>query len=92
MRTNFFGPRCLVVFNLYAATVIELSDPSWNLLQGGILWFKNLTELPHGMLGSIFPIVVAGLHYTNVQVDSFPTIEALIQVAWFYAFLLSLSL
>ncbi|KAG8093852.1 hypothetical protein GUJ93_ZPchr0012g21612 [Zizania palustris] len=36
---------------------------------GGILWFHNLTEFPHGSLGPVFPIVVAGLHYVNVQIS-----------------------
>ncbi|PON36601.1 Membrane insertase [Trema orientale] len=36
---------------------------------GGALWFQNLTELPHGVLGSIFPVVIAGLHYINVQIS-----------------------
>ncbi|KAF4349184.1 hypothetical protein G4B88_015857 [Cannabis sativa] len=34
---------------------------------GGALWFHNLTEFSHGVLGSIFPLVIAGLHYANVQ-------------------------
>ncbi|PON36602.1 Membrane insertase [Trema orientale] len=34
---------------------------------GGAFWFQNLTEFPHGVLGSIFPVVIAGLHYANVQ-------------------------
>lgn len=38
------------------------------ITQGGILWFNNLTEFPHGALGPVFPILVAGLHYLNVQV------------------------
>jgi hypothetical protein len=37
-------------------------------IQGGILWFNNLTEFPHGALGPVFPIIVAGLHYLNIQV------------------------
>ncbi|ESR66495.1 ALBINO3-like protein 2 [Citrus sinensis] len=36
---------------------------------GGIWWFQNLTEYPHGVLGSIFPVLMAGLHYTNVQLS-----------------------
>ncbi|KAH9653743.1 ALBINO3-like protein 2 [Citrus sinensis] len=38
-------------------------------IQGGIWWFQNLTEYPHGVLGSIFPVLMAGLHYTNVQLS-----------------------
>ncbi|CAI0447982.1 unnamed protein product [Linum tenue] len=34
---------------------------------GGALWFQNLTEFPHGPLGSIFPILISGLHFLNVQ-------------------------
>ncbi|KAM2118568.1 hypothetical protein EV2_011067 [Malus domestica] len=36
---------------------------------GGALWFSNLTELPRGVLGSIFPFLIAGLHYANVQIS-----------------------
>lgn len=35
---------------------------------GGALWFQNLTELPHGVLGPIFPFLIAGLHGVNVHV------------------------
>ncbi|KAK4352736.1 hypothetical protein RND71_028254 [Anisodus tanguticus] len=34
---------------------------------GGTLWFQNLTELPSGVLGPVFPLLIAGLHYVNVQ-------------------------
>ncbi|KAM7270762.1 hypothetical protein ACFE04_029976 [Oxalis oulophora] len=37
--------------------------------QGGVLWFQNLTELPNGVFGSIFPVLIAGLHYTNIQIS-----------------------
>uniref|UniRef100_A0A3Q7ITE5 Uncharacterized protein n=1 Tax=Solanum lycopersicum TaxID=4081 RepID=A0A3Q7ITE5_SOLLC len=36
--------------------------------RGGILWFQNLTEFPNGVLGPVFPLLIAGLHYINVQV------------------------
>ncbi|KAL3324215.1 hypothetical protein AABB24_038412 [Solanum stoloniferum] len=36
---------------------------------GGILWFQNLTEVPSGVLGPVFPLLIAGLHYINVQVS-----------------------
>lgn len=39
-----------------------------NNLQGGALWFQNLTEYSHGYSGFIFPFLIAGLHYINVQV------------------------
>lgn len=38
------------------------------LVQGGILWFQNLTELPNGTLGSILPLLAAGLYFANVKV------------------------
>ncbi|KAK4427482.1 ALBINO3-like protein 3, mitochondrial [Sesamum alatum] len=36
---------------------------------GGILWFQDLTGYPHGVLGPIVPLIIAGLHFTNVQVS-----------------------
>ncbi|KAJ6692752.1 OXA1 [Salix purpurea] len=36
---------------------------------GGTLWFQNLTELPHGLLGPIFPFLIAGLHGVNVHLS-----------------------
>ncbi|KAJ6877603.1 ALBINO3-like protein 2 [Populus alba x Populus x berolinensis] len=36
---------------------------------GGTLWFQNLTEFPHGGLAFIFPLLIAGLHYVNVQLS-----------------------
>ncbi|KAK7394686.1 hypothetical protein VNO78_15221 [Psophocarpus tetragonolobus] len=36
---------------------------------GGALWFQNLTELSHGYSGFIFPFLIAGLHYINVQIS-----------------------
>ncbi|KDP30050.1 hypothetical protein JCGZ_18574 [Jatropha curcas] len=36
---------------------------------GGTLWFQNLTEFPHGVLGPIFPLLIASLHYANVQLS-----------------------
>lgn len=38
------------------------------ILQGGTLWFQNLTEYPHGVVGPILPLLIAGLHFANVQV------------------------
>lgn len=37
-------------------------------LQGGALWFQNLTEIPNGLYGPLFPFLIAGLHYTNTLV------------------------
>ncbi|KAG8388469.1 hypothetical protein BUALT_Bualt02G0129000 [Buddleja alternifolia] len=36
---------------------------------GGTLWFQNLTEYPNGVFGPIFPLLIAGLHFTNVQMS-----------------------
>nr|XP_023905642.1 ALBINO3-like protein 2, chloroplastic [Quercus suber] len=36
---------------------------------GGALWFQNLTEFSHGVSGPIFPLLIAGLHYINVQIS-----------------------
>ncbi|KAK9735797.1 hypothetical protein RND81_04G228600 [Saponaria officinalis] len=35
---------------------------------GGILWFQDLTVPSHGVLGSVLPFLVAGLHFCNVQI------------------------
>lgn len=38
---------------------------------GGALWFRDLTAFPHGLSlsGVVFPLLIAGLHYTNVQIS-----------------------
>ncbi|KAG9447318.1 hypothetical protein H6P81_013446 [Aristolochia fimbriata] len=36
---------------------------------GGTLWFQNLTEFPHGILAPVFPLLIASLHYINVQIS-----------------------
>ncbi|WOL11349.1 hypothetical protein Cni_G20111 [Canna indica] len=36
---------------------------------GGALWFTNLTNFPSGILGCVFPILISGLHYINVQIS-----------------------
>lgn len=36
--------------------------------QGGTLWFQNLTETPHSVLGLVLPFMIAGLHFASVQV------------------------
>ncbi|KAJ4890560.1 ALBINO3-like protein 3 [Raphanus sativus] len=35
---------------------------------GGTLWFQNLTEIPNGLYGPIFPFLIAALHYTNTRI------------------------
>ncbi|GAB4855825.1 hypothetical protein Ancab_024469 [Ancistrocladus abbreviatus] len=57
-------------FFLWVASVRRMSlDHHPGFDTGGILWFQDLTEYPHGVLGAIFPIVIAGLHYFNVQIS-----------------------
>ncbi|PWA50546.1 hypothetical protein CTI12_AA472520 [Artemisia annua] len=36
---------------------------------GGTLWFQNLTELPHGATGCIFPLLIATMHLVNVRLS-----------------------
>ncbi|XP_057476776.1 ALBINO3-like protein 2, chloroplastic isoform X1 [Actinidia eriantha] len=57
-------------FLLWMTTVRRMSldhHPGFDC--GGTLWFQNLTEFPHGVLGPIFPLLIASLHYVNVQVS-----------------------
>lgn len=63
-------------FLLWMTTIRRMSlDHHTGFDCGGTLWFQNLTELPHGVLGAIFPLLIAGLHFVNVQV-SFRTTSA----------------
>ncbi|CAK7340306.1 unnamed protein product [Dovyalis caffra] len=73
------GSRVVEESILPVGAVISLLDsfhdltglPWWIIITsstlGGTLWFQNLTEFPHGGLASIFPLLIAGLHYVNVQ-------------------------
>ncbi|XP_058102794.1 ALBINO3-like protein 2, chloroplastic isoform X2 [Magnolia sinica] len=57
-------------FILWMASVRRMSldhHPGFDM--GGMLWFQNLTEFPHGALGLVFPISIAALHFINVQVS-----------------------
>ncbi|KAI3995646.1 hypothetical protein MKX01_007326 [Papaver californicum] len=36
---------------------------------GGALWFQDLTQIPHGSFAATFPILIAGLHYINIQLS-----------------------
>lgn len=57
-------------FILWMASIRKMSlDHHPGFDTGGIFWFQNLTELPSGVLGPIFPMVIAGLHFCNVQVS-----------------------
>ncbi|XP_022743240.1 ALBINO3-like protein 3, mitochondrial isoform X3 [Durio zibethinus] len=64
---------------------------------GGALWFQNLTELPHGVLGLIFPFLIASLYYINVQISfatsSIEKVDSLLAKAFkFYMDILTLPL
>ncbi|XP_050381361.1 ALBINO3-like protein 2, chloroplastic [Argentina anserina] len=57
-------------FFLWLTTIRRMSldnHPGFDC--GGTLWFQNLTELPHGVTGPIFPLLIAGLHYANIQIS-----------------------
>ncbi|KAJ8541725.1 hypothetical protein K7X08_002541 [Anisodus acutangulus] len=57
-------------FLLWVTTIRRMSlDHHEGFDCGGTLWFQNLTELPSGVLGPVFPLLIAGLHYVNVQVS-----------------------
>ncbi|MCD7473042.1 Cytochrome c oxidase assembly protein cox18, mitochondrial [Datura stramonium] len=57
-------------FLLWITTIRRMSlDHHEGFECGGTLWFQNLTEFPSGVLGPVFPLLIAGLHYVNVQVD-----------------------
>ncbi|KAH7859419.1 hypothetical protein Vadar_000900 [Vaccinium darrowii] len=63
-------------FLLWMTTVRRMSlDQHPGFDCGGTLWFQNLTDFPHGVSGSIFPLLIAGLHFANVQI-SFRTSSA----------------
>ncbi|KAL3520552.1 hypothetical protein ACH5RR_018701 [Cinchona calisaya] len=58
------------LFFLWITTFRRMSlDHHPGFDSGGIFWFQNLTEFPNGVLGPIFPLLIAGLHYTNVQIS-----------------------
>ncbi|KAI5650164.1 hypothetical protein M9H77_36169 [Catharanthus roseus] len=57
-------------FLLWITTVRRMSlDQHLGFDCGGILWFQDLTQYPNGVFGPIFPFLIAGLHYVNVQVS-----------------------
>ncbi|CAH9109060.1 unnamed protein product [Cuscuta europaea] len=57
-------------FFLWITTIRRMSlDHHDGFDAGGTLWFQNLTEVPNGTLGPILPLLIAGLHFTNVQVS-----------------------
>ncbi|XP_040373141.1 ALBINO3-like protein 3, mitochondrial isoform X2 [Rosa chinensis] len=55
-------------FSLWFRSIREMSlsnHPGFDC--GGTLWFQNLTELPRDVLSCIFPLMIAGLHYSYIQ-------------------------
>ncbi|CAH9083671.1 unnamed protein product [Cuscuta epithymum] len=79
-------------FLLWLTTIRRMSlDCHDGFDSGGTLWFQNLTELPNGTLGLIFPLLVAGLYYTNIKV-SFQNVSSgtMSEFAKFYKFYLEI--
>ncbi|XP_058187094.1 ALBINO3-like protein 2, chloroplastic [Rhododendron vialii] len=63
-------------FLLWMTTIRRMSldhHPGFDC--GGTLWFQNLTDFPHGVSGTIFPLLIASFHFANVQI-SFRTFSA----------------
>ncbi|XP_013749626.2 ALBINO3-like protein 3, mitochondrial [Brassica napus] len=60
---------------------------------GGALWFQNLTEIPNGLYGPLFPFLIAGLHYTNTQTafsaSSVHKVDKFVQLAKTYKIFLN---
>ncbi|KAL9257615.1 ALBINO3-like protein [Drosera capensis] len=57
-------------FLLWLSTIRRMSlghHPGFD--NGGILWFLNLSDYPHGILGPILPSLIAGLHLFTVQIS-----------------------
>uniref|UniRef100_A0A0E0L8F3 Uncharacterized protein n=1 Tax=Oryza punctata TaxID=4537 RepID=A0A0E0L8F3_ORYPU len=57
---------CFILWMSTIRTMCLSNHPG--LDNGGIMWFRNLTEFPHGSSGLVFPTLVAGLHYLNIQI------------------------
>uniref|UniRef100_A0A803KMV1 Uncharacterized protein n=1 Tax=Chenopodium quinoa TaxID=63459 RepID=A0A803KMV1_CHEQI len=58
----------LPCFILWMASIRRMSlDQYPGFDTEGILWFQNLTEVPNGPFGPILPLLIAGLHFCNIQ-------------------------
>ncbi|KNA25997.1 hypothetical protein SOVF_001420 [Spinacia oleracea] len=56
-------------FILWMASIRRMSlDQYPGFDTGGILWFQNLSEVPSGLYGPIFPVLIASLHFCNIQI------------------------
>ena len=64
----FYHRHLVNVLETVFCHTLLLMNPLLNCFQGGALWFQNLTEIPNGLYGPLFPFLIAGLHYTNTQV------------------------
>ncbi|XP_057515426.1 ALBINO3-like protein 3, mitochondrial isoform X3 [Amaranthus tricolor] len=66
----------LPCFLLWMTSIRKMSlDQHPGFDTGGILWFQNLTEVSNGPFGLILPVLIAGLHFCNIQV-SFRSVSA----------------
>ncbi|KAG7585801.1 Tetratricopeptide repeat-containing domain [Arabidopsis thaliana x Arabidopsis arenosa] len=60
----------LPCFFLLMASIRKMSlDGHPGFDSGGALWFQNLSDLPVGSFGPVFPILIAAFHYINIQIS-----------------------
>ncbi|CAH8307493.1 unnamed protein product [Eruca vesicaria subsp. sativa] len=60
----------LPCFFLLMASIRKMSlDGHPGFDSGGALWFQNLSDLPVGSFGPVFPILIAVFHYINIQIS-----------------------
>ncbi|CAN6995633.1 unnamed protein product [Brassica oleracea var. botrytis] len=60
----------LPCFFLLMASIRKMSlDGHPGFDSGGALWFQNLSDLPAGSFGPVFPILIAVFHYINIQIS-----------------------
>ncbi|ESQ38857.1 hypothetical protein EUTSA_v10022463mg [Eutrema salsugineum] len=60
----------LPCFFLLMASIRKMSlngHPGFD--SGGALWFQNLSDLPAGSFGPVFPVLIALFHYINIQIS-----------------------
>ncbi|CAN6464482.1 unnamed protein product [Victoria cruziana] len=63
----FVQAPCFILWMMSIRRMSLVSHQGFD--SGGALWFQNLTEYPHGALGPVFPLLIAGLHFVNVQIS-----------------------
>ncbi|KAJ0243027.1 ALBINO3-like protein 2 [Hirschfeldia incana] len=60
----------LPCFFLLMASIRKMSlDGHPGFDSGGALWFQNLSDLPAGSFGPVFPVLIAVFHYINIQIS-----------------------